>query len=99
MLYPIPGDLNEGEQRGNLFVIQCISTARIGEIVRGTYPYYVIFLAVSRSSRSWRYGCRSKWHAPTELNRYLPDVRAATSILTRPLTRSTIGAHSLGPRR
>jgi hypothetical protein len=28
--------LNEGEQRGNLFVIQGISTARIGEVVRGT---------------------------------------------------------------
>ena len=41
-----PADLSEGEHRGNLFVIQGISTARIGEIVRGTYPYYVIFLAV-----------------------------------------------------
>jgi hypothetical protein len=36
MLYRIPGDLNEGEQGGNLFVIQGISTARIGEIMRGT---------------------------------------------------------------
>jgi hypothetical protein len=36
MLYRIPGDLNEEDQRGSLFVIQGISTARIGEIVRGT---------------------------------------------------------------
>jgi len=35
MLYRIPGDLNEREQGGNL-VIQGISTARIGGIVRGT---------------------------------------------------------------
>jgi hypothetical protein len=45
-LYRIPADLSEGEQRGNLLVIQGISTTGIGEIVRGTYPYYVIFLAV-----------------------------------------------------
>jgi hypothetical protein len=36
ILYRIPGDLNEGAQGGNLFVIQGISTARIGEIVRRT---------------------------------------------------------------
>jgi hypothetical protein len=81
-LYRIPADLSEGEQRGNLLVIQGISTAGIGEIVRGPYPYYVIFLAVLAQEQMAR---------PNELSRHLPDVRAATSILTRPLTRSTIG--------